>query len=582
MRRMPHRLLLAAVGLALLAALWLWWNHPRPADMAGYVPADSLIYIEANDLPGIAGGIVSTDAWQALAPRAGVNSDFGRLNWLGRIAAWTGIGPAEAVVLARAQVAITVLGFDTAEEPADGTLKIKPRVALIAETHTSPWRVRSAVEKLVGDFARRAYGSPRIERKENDDVTFITWSGPAGKRPMVAAIMGSVAVVGNDEATVQACLAVRQGERPSLAGDPQLEEMRGRVDSRQALAFGYVSQPGARKLLEVAAIAYGPQLTPDPHLQSGAAVILPQLASKILGGAAWSARFAGGRVEDSYFLALQNGIAPRLRDAFAASNSTVQNTPDFVPADTYQLTRYNFRDPEAAWRGLNAAISSQLEIYIATLAVQFLEKSLRPFGIERPSDFLRVVGPEIATARLDDSGASTVLIAAVRDREALRAQLLKQFGSGARTLREGDAEMIVAANKEHGMAVFIANYVLLGAAEDVRRCLKSHTENRTLATTEAFQRAARSGSETSVQTFTDDTENARAFISIFAKQRATRQTAVSDKATETAAGREFYAVSETELVESGFQRKTRSAFGQFGALAAQFIPSAGGVAEAME
>ena len=64
------------------------------------------------------------------------------------IAAATGIGPGDWVVLARAQLAVAVLGFDAAAEP-DATLKFKPRVALVAETHTSEWRVRGVAEKLV-------------------------------------------------------------------------------------------------------------------------------------------------------------------------------------------------------------------------------------------------------------------------------------------------------------------------------------------------------------------------------------------------------------------------------------------------
>jgi hypothetical protein len=33
-----------------------------------------------------------------------------------------------------------------------------------------------------------------------------------------------------------------------------------------------------------------------------------------------------------------------------------------------------------------------------------------------------------------------------------------------------------------------------------------------------------------------------------------------------------YAVSETQIVDGGFEKRTRSSFGQFGALASQFAP----------
>ena len=121
--------------------------------MTAYVPAESLIYLEANDLPEIATTITSTDAWKSLAPAAGIKSDFGYIGWLSPLISWTGIGPADAVVISRAQVAVAVMGFDAAE--AGDTLKIKPRYAVIVETHTGESRARYAIEKRVGDFAER-------------------------------------------------------------------------------------------------------------------------------------------------------------------------------------------------------------------------------------------------------------------------------------------------------------------------------------------------------------------------------------------------------------------------------------------
>src|SRR5215213_1499746 len=169
-----RKALLALLALLLVLAVWVWWNYPRKVNMTAYVPADTLVYLEANDLPDIAGSIISTDAWKALAPAAGIGSNLGNLGWLSRLASWTGIGPADAVVLSRAQIAVTVLGLDAAD--AGDTLKIKPRYALVVETHTSESRASYAVESRVGDFARRAYGSPRVEQKEAEGAKFSIWS----------------------------------------------------------------------------------------------------------------------------------------------------------------------------------------------------------------------------------------------------------------------------------------------------------------------------------------------------------------------------------------------------------------------
>src|SRR5437868_11893210 len=101
MKRWLRNLLLVAGTLILLLAAGLWWNRPRPVDMAAYAPADALIYLEANSLPDIFYGLASTEAWRTLAPVAGLKTDPTQISWFSRIAAWTGAGPSDVVVLSR-------------------------------------------------------------------------------------------------------------------------------------------------------------------------------------------------------------------------------------------------------------------------------------------------------------------------------------------------------------------------------------------------------------------------------------------------------------------------------------------------
>jgi hypothetical protein len=567
--------------LILLLAAWLWWNRPQKVDMAGYVPADSLIYLEANNLPEIASQITQTDAWKALAPSAGIKVSLGQYGWLSRLAAWTGIGPADAVVLSRAQIAVTVMGFDSAD--AGETLKIKPRYALVAETHTSASRVRTAIDKRVGDFAARAYGQPVIERKEVSGIELKTWRAPDGERRIVTAVLESVAVIGNDEQTVLACLAVRRGERPSLASNQQLEMMRQRLDGTNGLAFGYVSPAGAAKLFEVAATAYAGQFLSDPRAQGLAASTLPPLANKVLGSAGWSARLNNGMMEDRYFVNLQNGVATNLHETLVTTDGAQQSAGELLPAETYSVSHYNYRDPAAAWRGLNRVISSQLDTLGAIFVSRLLESSLKPYGIEEPDAFLRSIGPNIITARLSDASSnndaanktesSTVTIFEVRDEQVLREFVLKRLGAQPRREMIGEAEMLVSQSKDRGAACFIAGRLLMGPVQHVRRCLEARQRGETLAAAAAFQKAARlvdSQAPSNTVTYTSDSIPARTFISAIATQKAVREGQPNEEALRQSLESLSYSVSETRLSESGFERKTRSAFGQFGALAAQF------------
>lgn len=570
-----RKLLALFIALVAIIAVWLWWNRPQKVDMAGYVPADSLVYMEADSLPEIVQGLSETSAWKALAPPAGIRSDIGEIGWLSRLAAWTGIGSAETVALSRAQIAIAVLSLEAAD--AGETLKIKPRYSVIVETHTSEWRTRAAVEKRVGDFARRAYKTPTVERKKIDDVEFVTWRAPAGDRQIVAAVTGSVAVIGTDENSVRTILAVRRGERPSLAGNQLLEEMRRRVDGQRALAFGYVSPQGAAQLLEVGIAAYAGQISNNPQIQGAIASRLPQLSNKLLGGAGWSARFVNGVVEDRYFLALQNGVAERLREPFASAADSTIEASKLLPPEAYRLTRYNYSNPAAAWRGLNAAISSQLDALGAVSVSILLKAALQPYGIEEPESFLAAIGPEIVTASLEDRGSSTVTIVEVKDEKALRAFIYKHLGPKPKIERIGDAELLISRNEERGAASFVEGLLLMGSEANVRACLESRAQGRTLDTTAPFQQSLRLASASpapaSVITFTDDDTSARGFITAIASQPAARTHPFNQEETERALNQLPFTVSETNLVEGGFEKRTRSAFGQFGTLVSQFSPS---------
>ncbi|HJU56065.1 MAG TPA: hypothetical protein VJ715_15890 [Pyrinomonadaceae bacterium] len=576
-----RKALLVFLALLIVLAVWVWWNYPRKVDMTAYVPADALVYLEADDLPDIATGVINTDAWKALAPAAGIRSNLGNLGWLSRLASWTGIGPADAVVLSRAQIAVAVLGLEAAD--AGDTLKIKPIYAVVVESHTGEGRLQSAVEKRVGDFARRAYVEPRVETKEVDGAKFITWSSPDGGRRIVAAVTGSVAVIGNDESAVQACLAVRRGERPSLEGNQQVLEMRRRVGGSDALAFGYVSPEGTARLLEMAATAYAGQISQDPRAQSAAASMLPPLAKKILGAAGWSARVSGGAIEDRYFLALENGVAERLRAALGSRQNETSAAGELLPADIYSLSRYNYSEPAQAWRGLNDAIISQADTLGAILITRLLNASLKPYGIDEPDSFLRAIGPEIVTARLDDSGSNTVTVVQVRDEKILRDFIAKRFGAKPRVETVAGTELLVSDNEKKDAASFVGAYLIMGTAENLRRCLEARGSGRTLVADDDYQRTVRPTSDSgpaNVVTYTADAAPARTFVTALAAQRGVRERPANDAQLEEALRQLRYAVSETRLADRGFERRTRSSFGQFGALASQFAPADDATAEA--
>ena len=157
-------LLALAVLLILIVAISLWWNTPSRVDMANYAPADSIVYVEFNNLEDVANAIQHSEVWQSAATIT--KSKPIPQNRLMRAAARAGIGPLPAVLFARAQVALVVVGLNTTEET--DTLKVRPEVAIIAETHTSKWRTKPAAIEAVKQLANFAYGASMCAERNAD------------------------------------------------------------------------------------------------------------------------------------------------------------------------------------------------------------------------------------------------------------------------------------------------------------------------------------------------------------------------------------------------------------------------------
>ncbi|MDT4969450.1 MAG: hypothetical protein QOJ64_4187, partial [Acidobacteriota bacterium] len=275
-------ILLVVLALALLVAGWLYWNRPVRVDMAAYVPADSLAFVEANDLTGIGGGLERTDAWKALATPMGVKPTLLPNQWLIRLARWTGFGSAEATLISRSQIAVAFMGGRASE--ANTTLTIKPLAALIIETHTTQRRMRPVLEKLFEEFAQRAYGQASLVRKQVDGVDLAVWSSPDGARTIVTAFVDTVAIAGNDESTVLRCVDVRRGKVPSLSDGKQLAEMRRQVSTTDSSLFGFVAKAGVKPLLQAWALNRAGSV-PEA---AAASKIFADTFGNLIEGLAWS------------------------------------------------------------------------------------------------------------------------------------------------------------------------------------------------------------------------------------------------------------------------------------------------------
>ncbi len=390
-RRIAFVLLL---GFAVFVA-WVLWNRPTRSDMAEYVPADCLAFIESNDLVNLADHISGTNAWKALAPPIGANSNLMPNRWLARFARWSGFGSSASVILARSQVAVV---FTDAQTTQTGTvLTVKPVAALIIETHTSERRMRPVVEKAIADYSSRVIGPTVRQDKQVRGVSLVQWSSQDGTRRIGMTTVGTAAIISNDESLLLRCVHVQRGAMPSLATNQQLITMRDKVASTGASLFGFIPNSGIKPILQAWLLS---QPGASDIRLTGVRLFGDTLVN-LIDGLGCSSRFTDGGTEDHCFLSLKQGVADQIRGNVVPEVKVHDKTLAFVPADAYSVSIYQFRDADGFWRDLNATVSSHAEPLAAIISRPYLRTLVEPYGIKDADAFARAIGPELATVRFD-------------------------------------------------------------------------------------------------------------------------------------------------------------------------------------
>ncbi len=561
---MPRTRLLLITILLLLAVIgaWLWWVRPRAVDMAAYAPADSLVYIEANNPTDVAAALVNTDAWKLVNDLTENQWRTDRNSWSKNFVRITGIGPINSVIVTRAQLAVVVTDLGIAEDSEN--LTVKPEGAILVETHTASSRLKFPVEQALRKFAETAYGQPTMRRTSVDGFEFIEWIAPSGSRQVVATIAGTLVIVGNTERAVQKTLAVAIHQLPSLKDDQDLKRLRLDLQSDKALAFGYVPAKSSGRLLSVAV----PMLLGRAPANSEFERLINSASAKIVASLGWSSlRFRDG-IEDRYRIDLHPAMVAKLKESFSCQQADPTSNPR-LPDNFSSVTYYKFQNPTMAWQGLKTSVASQVDALSAIFFSSLLKSALLPYGISEPEKFLSLVDGPVITSRLDPDTVGSLLIARMRDEQAMRELLIS--GMGFR-LSDSQQNSKSFSNNETGfMAQFVGGVVAIGSPTDVAR----FAEQSVPASPDELNASSRirttpSSNEACVLTYANDSERVRGFIS--ALVAAGGGPALWSEKAEQDLRALPYSATETNLEGHGIVRVTRSSLGQFSTLLPLVFP----------
>jgi hypothetical protein len=164
-----------------------------------------------------------------------------------------------------------------------------------------------------------------------------------------------------------------------------------------------------------------------------------------------------------------------------------------------------------------------------------------------------------------------VLLARVNDEARLRRSLEEVFAGGKGQILTGlQADLDPA--KEF-TAVFADGYVILGKTDNVRPCLAELRKSQASDEKKSVQDAARE-STAAIVTYANDEVRLTNFISTLLTLQGRRLS--SDELVQLQKPLDSsFAATETRLSAAGIERKTQSAFGQFGTLVALLQPNSG-------
>jgi hypothetical protein len=562
----PRRVLLFIALILILLLAWVWYARPKPTDMAAYAPADSLVYLEANSVGALFEALAATDCSKSLAPHLELASPSRSAKWLSRLESWTGIGSTETLLLSRAQLAVVMTTLGAVED--NGTLTLKPELALLVETHTSARRVKPSVESLLQKLAERSYGSPSVRRFSENDSDFVEWRAPANDRQIVAAMTGSLVVIGNSEVVVKTCLEVAKGRRPSLKDSAEMQKTRKQMNAEDALAFGYVSSENSPRLLsQLLPLIFG-RTPADPQLGK----LLLASAQKSVGSIGWSSHSNSGAIEDRYLFSLQPGLLSQLR-ALRQWKKPDQRSIELCPPDFYSLTAYAYEDSAAAWENALTAFSSQVDTLSAIILTTIAKSALEPYGIADPRKFLQAAGTPILTLRTDSANQRSLVIAPVRDERAMREILGGALGRNPQSEEVAGVQILKTPDKQLA-AAFSNGNLYLGQFQDVSRCIEWQKSTGQQAHERLTQltRFTPFPPEASITSYVNDYDRIRTFVLALNQARRRKNDPVQNAKLDQALQELPYATTETNFGDQGLERRTRSCFGQFSSVLPFIFP----------
>ena len=331
----------------------------KPTDLRTLAPAETLVYLETNDLAPALQPIVDSKPFTEVAKR---KPDLSALKGL--------------------QLAVAVTGFETSEEKLTdehSVGRVQPHFVAIADTHAWNYQAVKFAELKLGSFVESIYDSePTLEKSDKSGGKYFTWTAKDGRKAF-ALVVDSLIFFGNDESAIDKCLAVRHGEADSIIKTGKVA-----LADPATLASGYVSTDGIAQIANIVGLKYASEAGEDSEVQSAIAGILPLLLRSSITDVSWTATKTDQGIEDKYKITLPPDLANTLNEVLMPGDKPDFSLLEPLRENTPSITFYNIKNPQIAWRGLFLTASKQTDPVVGKMLLQFSSRmTTRGEAIER-------------------------------------------------------------------------------------------------------------------------------------------------------------------------------------------------------
>ncbi len=496
--------------------------------MRSLVPAETLVYLETNDLGKLLKSLQDNKVFdQAMSSK----TDFSALNGL--------------------QLAVAVTGFEASENQVtteNSILNFKPKFVAVGDTHTWNRYTLQFVEEKLGNFINESHGGEvQLDRSDRPTGKYFVWTATDGRK-VFAFVSGSRIFFSNDESVLEKSLATARGEADSLAKNDAVSKIAG--NSGASLAFGHVTADGVAQLSNVAGVSTAVEATDDEDGRSFIARAFPELVRNSVKDISWSASKTESGVEDKYDINLKPETAEVFKETIKPAASVTELT-SLIPADPMTATRYNLTSPQIAWRSLLLVAGKNSGAESGRIIVAFAGSLLDPYGVSDAESFLSAIGPEIWTISLDADGDESAVVVSINDLEKIKRSVSEIDFAAPREMMYG-FEFRKSADGQTALAI-VEGKLVLGDTDVVLKCLQANADGKTFGSNAAYARFK--GNSAPVITF---------------GREATDKTAglLGKKKQENLQFMTNYLI-ETRYSDRGIERRTTSPFGLVGRMIGQ-------------